>query len=129
MGNKPEKTGIFAIWDPESDAILLRCPADEAAACLCVRLDVLHPDGTPAVHLKHQMRAESGRTVEVWKLPGPKDPFVQVHLGGADGAESAAPAPRIFFEKHILEVSVTDASGKELSRNRYERDGSKKEEG
>ena len=124
MAEKKKAAGISAVWDRETDAILLHCPADEAAACLCVRLSVCKPDGTPVVHLKHQMRAESGRTVEVWKLPGPKDPFVQVHLGGADGAESAAPAPRIFFEKHILEVSVSDASGHELSRARYERDGS-----
>lgn len=127
MADKMKPAGISAVWDPEADAILLHCPAEEAAACLVVRLNVLRPDGTPVVHLKHQMRAESGRTVEVWKLPGPKDPFVQVHLGGADGAESAAPAPRIFFEKHILEVSVSDASGRELSRNRYERDGTSRE--
>ena len=125
MANVRKPDGIRVLWDRETDAILLYCPADKAAVCLCVFLDVYTPDGTQVVHLTRQMSAEPGRTVEVWKLPGPGDPFVQILLGGADGAESAAPAPRIFLEKHLMEVSVRDASGHELSKIRCERDGSR----
>ena len=118
---------VEAVWDEDTDAIVLVNPNLEETVPVTVRMKIFDMEGHEICHLQRRMEAEAGRRPEVWKLPGPKDPFVQIYLGGADGAESAAPAPKIFFGMHRMQILTYDASGHEMSQKEYVRDGEKRQ--
>jgi hypothetical protein len=122
-----KKDTIDVFWNQETDSIVLSNKDMNASAGVTVRLKFSDLSGHVFCDIHRTMRIEPGRSADVWRLPGPKDPFVQIFIGGADGAESAAPAPREMFSPHRMDLRLYDLSGNEVIAHQYERQGGKKQ--